>query len=249
MINDRYWLRIGTIFFTFLLLFSSTCSCVSSNSEVKTKEPVSNQNLGLLYLSHYYLIPYKPGDDNANKTALLANNQSIFSHSVYDRKFNKNIIPELNLWLDDNSKAGLELEFEVIVQAVEQSTVVQGKSYKMVFKNYTTTGYQGPKNVKIEFINYFGEPFDIKYGENNWANIALVIKRIDNESVTKLQIYHGANGKASYIKLPWNQTLSREEYESEKDKNDTPGFEAGIAFIGIIILVIILIFLNRKTTS
>jgi hypothetical protein len=69
---------------------------------------------------------------------------------------------------------------------------------------------------------------------------------LDNETVGKLTIYHGADGKASLIQLPWNQTLSKYEYEQDKNDNDSPGFGLQIVTLSFIAIIFSLYFSTKK---
>jgi hypothetical protein len=165
MIIKRSSFKIISIFFIFIVFILSsifnTPVLTTNNSRASTT--TSDQNLGLLYLSQYYLVPDKPGADSTNKTELLASSQTTFGHSIHDRKLDTSILPELYLWIGDDGKKGLELEFEIHVQAVEDKIVLPEKNYKMLFKNYTTLGRTEPYLITIEFINYLGKTFDVKY--------------------------------------------------------------------------------------
>ena len=248
MIIGRPRIKFISIFFIFLLLILSSIFCPAPAAEHNSRASTtaSEQNLGLLYLSKYYLIPGKPGDDPSNKTELPAADQTIFGHSIHDRKLDTAILPELDLWVNDGGRKGMELEFEIQVQAVEDKTVIPEKKYKMLFKNYTTQGRAETYQIKIEFINYLGKTFDVKYGKEDWVNIALVIKRLDNETGNKLLIYHGADGKASFIQLPWNQTLSKYEYEKDKNDNDSPGFGFQIVVVSFIAIIFSIYIATKK---
>jgi hypothetical protein len=240
MVQINRWTETGTVILVLFIILNSLTFCFFNLGLAESVD----EGLDTLFLSKYYLVPERPGDDPSNYSTLSAENTISFGHNIRDRKLDRSIIPELNLWLDDGGNAGIELEFEIRVQAVKDNTVVPDKSFWMLFKNYTTIGKSGPQPVNIGFINYAEETFDIDKGMDNWAIFTLTIQRTDNLTGSDLRIYHGADGKASYLKLPWNQTLSKFEYENEKnDDNDVPGFELALfafAFIVIIAFVQIL---------
>jgi hypothetical protein len=225
-----------------LILLVSTSLCTSSHDTAGSEENNNSTpelELEKLYIGKYYLLPSKPGDDNTNKTELLANNQSIFGHNIFDRKFNDKLNPELNLWLEDLGVPGMILECELQIQAVEDSTEITGKKYSIIFENFTTAGEPAHYNVKLNFKSYQGKPFDIKSGKDTWASLTLIIRRVDSESDSKLMIYCGASGKASYLITPYDKTYSKYKSENEADDKGTPGFGGGMAIASIVVLVVI----------
>jgi hypothetical protein len=230
-----------------LILLVSTSLCTSNNDtagSVDNNSSTPDLELEKLYIGKYYLLPNKPGDDSTNKTELLANNHSIFGHNIFDRKFNDKLDPELNLWLEDLGAPGMILECELQIQAVEDSTEITGKKFSIIFENFTTTGEPAPYYVKLEFKNYQGEPFDIKSGKDTWASLILILRRVDSESESKLMIYCGAGGKASYLITPYDQTYSKYRADNEKEDNGTPGFGGGLV-IACMLALSILYYSNK----
>ncbi len=213
------WLTILSIF---MMVLCTLCISNNTSSSENNDKYVPQEDLEFLYLSSSkYLLPEPPGDDSKNKTELTAGKSTYFSHNLRDRKFNEALNPELDLWLDAHGKNGLVLRFEIGFQVWEDETLIEGKFYKIIFKNYTTTGATGGENVKVAFLEYDGVPFDIKYGTGNWASIYLMINLTENVSAASasVDIICGAGGKISSIKLPYDQTLSGFEHEQNKNND------------------------------
>ncbi len=250
MIKKSHWSKLILGAIIFVLIFTSLCYGNTDNeSDTEDYTPsLSKQQLSTLYLGTAHLLPDPPGPDKMNKTELSAQNQSVFGRNILDRKFNSKMKPGLNLWFDAHGKKGIQLEFEISLQAVEDSTVLPDKTYKIRFKNFTTQGAAGVQNLNITYLDYQGKPFDIKYGAENWCSVTLIIKRMDNITDTKLTIYCGADNKISNITLPYDRTLSAHDYEKEKEdsENATPGFNSVEIIISVTILMI---FFQIKNAS
>jgi hypothetical protein len=232
------------ILFILIIIVASTMLCYSnpdSGSAVKNKKEPPEVELDRLYLGNFYLLPDPPGDGAGNFTKLSALNQTTFSHNISDRKFNQDIKPRLRLWLDAFGTQGITLEFELTFQAVEDQTLLPNKVYRIVFKNYTTQGLPGQEYVNLTYTKYDGEPFDIKSGADNWAGVYLTIRRIDNKKDADLRILTGAGGKISYVKIPYDQTLSSYQYE-EEDNSSTPGFAGGYLVLSITTIIFVTSF-------
>ncbi|MCK5561330.1 MAG: hypothetical protein KAJ51_12075, partial [Thermoplasmata archaeon] len=228
-INGRLWASIIVVLF--IIISTLNLTTLSSMSE-------NDDDLGKLYLSKsQYLLPNPPGAEATNKTELDPGKPTYFSHNIRDRKFNENLIPELDLWLDAHSQAGIELQFEIGFQAWEDNTLMDGKFYKIKFNNYKTTGAEGGENAKVTFLEYDGEPFNIKYGNDNWASIYLMINISKNATKTSVDILCGAGGRTSFIRLPWDQTLS--QYESDKNQDDDDN--GSLCMFSLIFVLIIMV--------
>ena len=111
-----------------------------------------------------------------------------------------------------------------------------GKLFRAKFGNYTTTGDQGGEFVNLTYTKYNGEPFDIKSGADNWCAVYLTIRRMDKLEDADLDIYTGAKGKISYVKIPYDQTLSSYEHENEEN-NATPGFLGGCVILALMVVI------------
>jgi hypothetical protein len=230
-INGRLWVSIIVVLF--IVISTLNLTTLSSVSE-------KDDDLGKLYLSKsQYLLPNPPGAEAANKTELEPSKPIYFSHNIRDRKFDENLNPALDLWLDAHSQAGIELQFEIGFQAWEDNTLIEGKFFKIKFNNYKTTGAAGGENAKVTFLGYDGEPFDIKYGNDNWASIYLMINISKNATKkTSVDILCGAGEKVSFISLPWDQTLS--QYDSDQDQDgDDNGSLCGFSFIFVLIIMVV----------
>jgi hypothetical protein len=178
-----------------------------------------------------YLLPTAPETSELNKTELTTAKSLIFGHNIRDRKFNSDLASELELWLNAHSKSGLVLNFELGFQAWEDETLVKGKFFKILFENYTTTGAKAGENAKVSHAAIVGEPFDIKYGSDNWCAIYLKLNLTGNTSSTIVDIFCGAEGKLSKIKTPYDQTLSSYIHGEDSDGDNTPGFLGGFIII------------------
>jgi len=228
--NAEAW-RISTVIIVIILFMSLCISSDNSNSNASNDNTASNQ-LNILYLSKsMYLLPTPPETDELNKTELTSAKSLIFGHNIRDRKFNKDLAPELELWLDTHGKSGLVLTFELGFQAWEDETLVKGKFFKILFENYTTTGAKAGENAKVSYAGIEGEPFDIKYGSDNWCAIYFKVNLTGNISGTGVEIYCGAEGKISKIKIPYDQTLSAYIHGEDSDGDSTPGFQGGFIII------------------
>jgi hypothetical protein len=232
----------------FVLTITALCNGNDDKGEsVNNKKTPPDVELEKLYLSKYYLVPNQPGDDSTNKTEILAMNQSTFSHNIRDRKFNEKLKPKLKLWVDAHGKSGIKLEFEIGFQAVEDNTIIPNKNFKIIFPNYTTAGNQEPEYINLSFLKFDGEPFDIQPGADNWCSVYLTIKRTDELTNSKLQVYTGANGKNSYIIIPYDKTLSSFDQGAEDESGNTPGFEFETVVIAIFILITIYFYQSQSS--
>jgi hypothetical protein len=248
MVKKKYWLGFASAIFIIIIIFTSLCTSTDSSSEKQENHEPPEVEYDTLYIGTDYLLPDPPGPDKNNKTELLANNKSTFGHNIRDRKYNDQIDPSIYLWLNTKGKKGLSLEFEITFQMVEDNTVKPDKKYKISFDSYVTKGNSSLEIVNLTFSQYDGKPFDIKYGNDNWCMVYLTISRIDNKTDSKLLVFSGANDKISYIKIPYDRTLSSYEYEKEKEKDNknTPGFSIGY---GIAAFVTLLIFYLKSQNS
>lgn len=242
MNKNSTWLWLISLALIFLTIISTLCvGNDNSDNDSKYDYEPPDQELEKLYLSENYLLPQPPSHDSNNKTELLAQNRTIFGHNIRDRKFNNKITPELNLWINSHGRSGIELEFEIVFQAVEDNTLLPHKTFKILFENYTTNGSTENENLMPAFIKYDGKYFDIQYGNENWSSIYLKIQRTDNFTDTIVDIYFGSEQKVSYIKIPYDKTLSFYEYEKEKEEENqaTPGFTAiqVVLVLGILISI------------
>ena len=231
-----------------IILSSATTLCYSNeSSEDFEYEPLKDQHLDTLYFGTQYFLPYPPSSGESNKTTISALNRTTFSHNLRDRKFNSKIKPELNLWLDAAGTKGIELEFEINFQAVEDLTELPDKTFKITFQNYTTNGSLDGEVLNLTYLNYEREPFDIKSGADNWCLVYLIIRRTDNITGSKVTLYCGAEDRVSNIKIPYSQTLSAYNYEQEKDNDmdSTPGF-TGLSFLFAIVLLISINYLRLR---
>jgi hypothetical protein len=136
----------------------------------------------------------------------------------------------------------MELDFVITFQAVEDSTIITGKTYKILFQNYSTNGSTNIEKITPKFANYDGKTFDIKYGNENWCTVNLTVIRSDSLSNASLEIFCGAEEKISFIKIPYDQTLSFYEFEQEENKDDqaTPDFTLGQVVISIGLIIVVL---------
>ncbi len=238
MLKKSHWSWYFSILLILILFLNGQCLANSTLKQTRGNNDTPDGPLNIYYLSiSKFLSPTPPAKSNSNKTELTVSQPLIFTHNVRDRKFDDQITPELNLWLDSRNKKGLEIKFELGFQAWEDDTLIKDKFYKILFKNYTTIGATGGENVRLHYLKYDGETFDIKYGTNNFCSIYFMINLTDNPTPSSsVDIYCGAWGKTSYIKLPYNQTLSAYEFEKEKNEKTqpTPGFLVELFFAALI---------------
>lgn len=240
MINGKIWLKVISVSIIILLVFSCLCTGEQTSRKGEEEKDIPDVDLEILYLGQSYLLPTPPGPGVKNKTEISAQQQISFSHNIRDRKFNEDLKPELNIWVKSQGKSGMKLEFEIYFQMVEDATVKPNKKYKIIFGNYTTSGLSEFENITLPYLSYKGKPFDIKYGSENWCSVTLIITRTDNETKEKLHIYLGADEKVSFIKIPYDITLSAFEHENKEKKDDknTPGFEFGLIIVTLLIITL-----------
>ena len=168
------WLKSLASFLILLMVLNSIFITITAQNNGPNQN-TNDKPLNIYYLSKsQYLLPYPPGDEATNKTELSTSQGLVFTHHLRDRKFNTELTPELDIWLNANGKAGLILTFELGFQAWEEDTLIEGKFYRILFKNYTTLGLSGIENAKISFDKYVGEPFDISYGSDFAAFYLLI---------------------------------------------------------------------------
>jgi hypothetical protein len=235
-----------------LVVLNSLCVSNESSGSEKSDYKPSFEDIDKLYLSNGpYLLPEPPDKDPKNKTTLQPGDILYQGHNLRDRKYNPDLKPSLDLWLDTHGQKGLVLQFEIGFQAWEENTLIDGEVYRIVFNNYTTIGAAGGENAIVTFREYVNEPFDIKYGADNYASIYLMINFTENASASSIDIYSGASGKISLIKLPFDQTLSWYESEQKKkdDNDNSPGFTGGVLIISAVVLIIIFSIKYRPERS
>ena len=146
------------------------------------------------------------------------------------------------LWLDSHGKADRSLSFEIGFQAWEEDTLIEGKFFKILFNNYTTIGNPYGENISMYYFKYDGEPFDLKSGSTNFAAVYFSITLTDTGNSDKIDIYTGADGKASFIKVPYDTTLSAQAQKDNNDNNSTPGFT-----LGSVLIILVIVFLIRHS--
>jgi hypothetical protein len=237
-----HWPWVLSIVFITLIFFTTLCISNNStnNNQTNGEEPI--QNLEILYLNSIYLSPTKAGIEESNKVELTATKNLSFSHSIRDRKFNKNLKPEIMLWLDSHGKANLKLRFEIGFQAWEEDTLIEGKFFKILFNNYTTIGNPYGENISLSYLRYDGEPFDIKSGSTNFASVYFSISLNNTGNSDKIDIYTGADGKASFIKVPYDNTLSASAKNDDNGGDSTPGFT-----LESLLLILVIFFIFRHS--
>jgi hypothetical protein len=240
------WPR-GALVLLMVLVFI-TGGCISPDPAT-AEDNGSNQNLEILYLSSSrYFVPEAPGPEEVNKIELTTAKSLTFSHNIRDRKYNSKLTPYLNLWLDAHGKSGLNLSFQVGFQAWEEDTLITDKKFEILFENYTTKGFLVGEKVELQYQKYQGVPFDIKAGASNWSTIYLTINLTDTSLTSGkdeigVDLYTGADGKASYIKIPYDQTLSA--YKHKKDNEDDgsiPGFNTPTVIIALLATLTLIVY-------
>lgn len=237
----RSW--IVAMFLVVIVILNVLCFSNNSSDSANTDRAPTNQNIDKLYLSRsVFLLPNPPDDDPSNKTTVAPGKTITFGHNLRDKKYNKDLTPELDLWLDTHGQKGLVLQFEIGFQAWEDDTLIDGEVYGVVFENYTTVGVVGIEHALVPYREYINEPFDIKHGSKNWASIYFMINFTENSSASSIDVHCGAGGKTSFIRLPYDQTLSAYEHEQSKDKDEdnTPGFTGEMLILSIFGLIIII---------
>ena len=95
-----------------------------------------------------------------------------------------------------------------------------------IFENYTTKGSSSSELIQLTSTKYEGTPVDIKAAEYG-GNVSVMIWRTDNIEDVDLQIYCGAEGKISKIRIPYDKSLS----STQKDKEDETPMDSGILLI------------------
>ncbi len=245
MVQSKLNLRILILLLIVILILTTLCyGSDDKNESTKNKNPPPDVELDKLYLGKSYLLPDPPGSAPANKTELPAMNHSTFTHNIRDRKFNDKLKPELRLWVNTQGTKGIRLEFEIGFQAVEDNTIIPNKRFKILFSNYTTQGTIEPEYINLTFLKFDGAPFDINPGVENWCSVYLTIRRTDDMTNSKLYIFTGAEGKISYIIIPYDRTLSSYEHEKEDESENTPGF--GLELVGTAIIISSIIYFYTR---
>ena len=239
MNEKHHWLWVLSVIIVALVFSSSLCISSNSANNQKTNEKTPSQDLEILYLNGIYLSPTKGGIEEFNKRELTSTKNLTFTHSIRDRKFNKDFKPEIMLWLDSHGKTNLKLGFEIGFQAWEDDTLIEDKFFKIIFANYTTSGNPYGENVSLSYLRYDGTPFDLKSGSNNFAAVYFSISLEDTGKSDKIDIYTGADGKASFIKVPYDKTLSSVSNKNGNDNDSTPGFTLEWVLIVLIIIIVL----------
>ena len=177
----NYWQYFISFLMIFLIILNSLCISTNANNSKDNIKNTPKEPLNIFYLSvSRYLLPEPPGNEDTNITVLIPEQQLAYTHNIRDRKFDAKNKPELNIWLNARESKGIILNFEISIQAWEEDTFIEGKFFKILFNIYTAKGTAEGEFAKVSFLKYSGEPFDIKFGSDNYGAISLSINITGN---------------------------------------------------------------------
>jgi len=226
------YIWVIAIFCLLILILAIFTNPFSSTDNTSSVSAATDTELDILYLhgrsdGATLLQPYAPGEAARNHTILNTTHARKFGHNILDRKYNSGLDPEVNIYIDSFDTPGLVLNFKIEIYMFEGNTLLTEPQAVAIFSNYTTKGSLLPELVEIKSTEYDGKPVDIESGGGFGASIRLTIWRTDGFKNDNVKIYCGADGKVSWIRIPYDKSLSSEK----KDDDESTPMDSGLLLI------------------
>lgn len=193
----------------------------SDNDDATSEATNSETRFDIFYLhgaigKGTYLRPSQPGDNATYKTTLNSTFTLEIGRSMIDRKYNPEIKPAVNIYINSLETKGIIVNFRIEFYLFEGNFLPDDPVSTAIFNNYTTKGSSSPEYIQLTSTKYQDDPpEDMPAGEFG-GSVRLKIWRTDNIDEVDLEIYCGADAKISWIQVPYDKSLS----STQKDDDD-----------------------------
>jgi hypothetical protein len=219
----------------------------SVSDNASSGSTTTDTGLDILYLhgrsdGGTLLQAYAPGDSAKNYTVVNTTHARKFGHNILDRKYNSELRPEVNIYIDSYDTPGMILNFKLEFYLFDGNTLATEPVATAVFSNYTTKGSLLTEFVEIKSTEYEGKPVDIGSGGGFGASVRLTVWRTDDLKNNDVKLHCGADGKVSWIRIPYDRSLSSTK---KNDDNSTP-MDSGLLLIVAISTYCIFFYYRRN---
>jgi hypothetical protein len=230
-----------------VLILASLTDPFSVSKSASSDSTPTETELDILYLhgrsdGGTLLQPYSPGDSSKNYTLINSSRDRKFGHNILDRKYNSNLKPEVNIYIDSFDTPGMILNFKIEFYLFEGNTLLTEPVATAVFSNYTTKGSLLPELIELKSSKYEGEPVDIESTGGFGASVRLTVWRTDNLDQSDVKVLCGSEGKVSWIRIPYDKSLS----STKKNGEDTTPMDSGLLLIMAICSYCLLSYYRRN---
>jgi hypothetical protein len=230
-----------------ILILASITDPFSVSNIARSDSTTNETELDILYLhgrsdGGTLLQPYSPGDSAKNYTLINSTQERKFGHNILDRKYNSNLKPEVNIYINSFDKTGMILNFKIEFYLFEGNTLLTEPVATAIFSDYTTKGSLLPELIELRSSKYDGEPVDIESTGGFGASVRLTVWRTDNMEQHDVKILCGANEKVSWVRIPYDRSLS----STRKNGEDSTPMDSGLLLIVAICSYCFLTYYRKK---
>ena len=229
-LNKYLW--AAAILALIILIIASFNNQFPVSDNASSNSTTTDNDLDILYLhgrsdGGTLLQPYAPGDSAKNYTVVNTTHTRKFGHNILDRKYNSELKPEVNIYIDSYDTPGMILNFKLEFYLFEDNALATEPVATAVFNNYTTKGSLLPEFVEIKSTEYEGKPADIGSSGGFGASVRLSIWRTDELKDDNVKLHCGVDGKVSWIRIPYDRSLS----STKKNDDDSTPMDSGLLLI------------------
>lgn len=229
-LNKYIW--AAAILALVILIIASFNNPLSVSDNASSGSTTTDTDLDILYLhgrsdGGTLLQPYAPGDSAKNYTLVNTTHTRKFGHNILDRKYNSELKPEVNIYVDSFDTPGMVLNFKLEFYLFKDNALATEPVATAVFSNYTTKGSLLPEFIEIKSTEYEGQPVDIGSSGGFGASVRFTVWRTDGLKDDYVKFYCGADEKVSWIRIPYDRSLS----STKKNDDDSTPMDSGLLLI------------------
>ena len=240
--------RIQAMIIISLFLFSSILFTSVAQTAVSAQdESVDGSAVNQFYIEYRtnrtgILVPYEPDDGDEKLIMVGYGDYFNVSHGLVDRKYNPDIKPEVELYIDSHGAEGLLITVRVEFRYFVDNMLPQKANVIAYFDQYETDGDDEPELVSIRSSLYSDTPVDITDPEFG-ALMRLSVSFEGGDVNDTVDILCGDGGYHSYVITPYDRSYSSTLADDDGDDDTEPVNTALCYIVGILFIVIIVIMI------
>lgn len=248
--NNRTLITITTVIFLSTSLFFPYMLTTTGQDGSEQKTVLNVYYIEKRDNRTFWLVPYEPDAGAGKKYSLKPGQYFNISQGIIDRKYNPDLKPQVELYIDTHGVEDLAINVLVEFRYFSGQYLPHNPNVTAYFDPFETRGSDdGPELVKISSSYYSEVPRDIP--QTDYGAIMRFSLSFESADVNDtVEIMCGEDGYHSLVRTPYDRSYSSTLVDNDSEEgievNTTLCWTVGILFLVVCVVIIIIMHFKEK---